>query len=332
MERKKIRNAKYKTVSLFSGIGGIDLGFEYAGFNVIWANDFDKYAVETYRKNVSQNIVLGDIREEKENIPNHDVLVGGFPCQPFSTLGKLKGFDDEERGTLFFEIKDILKKHNTKVVVLENVKNLINHDNGKTFKRMIHELNELGYSCYYQVLNTADFGIPQRRNRVFLIAFNREFFHDKEFEFPKPKKLKTTTQDLLDNDVDDRYFISKKMIGTILGSGTKGYIVKPTIDQPISKTLTATMHKMHRASQDNYITDKINHKKYCDNTIKSDLRKLTPNECRKLQGFPSDWVQVVSDTQAYKQFGNAVTVDVVYEVAKNIMEYMNENLKVEINV
>lgn len=329
MERIRPKKIKYKTVSLFSGIGGIDLGFEFAGFNVVWANDFDKYAVETYRKNVGNNIVCGDIRIEKDNIPSHDILVGGFPCQPFSTLGKLKGFDDEGRGDLFFVIKEILKKHNTKVVVLENVKNLINHDNGKTFERMKHELNEIGYSCYCKVLNTADFGIPQRRNRVFIVAFNREFFHEKEFEFPKPIPLKTKTQDLLDEDVEEKYFISNKMIGTILGKGTKGYIVKPTINQEISKTLTATMHKMHRASQDNYFTDKRNHKKYCGGN-KSDLRKLTPNECRRLQGFPSDWSQVVSDTQAYKQFGNAVTVDVVYNLAKNLMDYIEQNKKEDV--
>ena len=326
MERIKPKKVKYKVVSLFSGIGGIDLGFEYAGFNVIWANDFDKFAVETYRANVGNNIVLGDIREERKNIPEHDILVAGFPCQPFSTLGKLKGFEDEERGTLFFDIKEILKKHNTKIVVLENVKNLINHDKGKTFERMLHELNELGYSCYHEVLNTADFNIPQRRNRVFVVAFKREFFYDETFEFPEKRPLTITTQDILDKEVEAKYFISNKMLPTILGKGTKGYIVKPTIDQALSKTLTATMHKMHRASQDNYFTDNKNHKKYCDET-KSNLRKLTPNECRILQGFPNDWKQVVSDTQAYKQFGNAVTVDVVYHVAKLIMEYIEKNKK-----
>ncbi len=326
MERIKPKKVKYKVISLFSGIGGMDLGFEYAGFNVIWANDFDKYAVETYRANVGNNIVLGDIREEKTNIPEHDILIGGFPCQPFSTLGKLKGFEDEERGTLFFDIKEIIKKHNTKVVVLENVKNLINHNKGKTFEKIIHDLNELGYSCYYKILNTADFNIPQRRNRVYLVAIKKEFFHEAKFEFPEKKPLTIKTQDILDEDVEAKYFISKRMLGTILGEGTKGYIVKPTINQALSKTLTATMHKMHRASQDNYFTDKKNHKKYCDDT-KSDLRKLTPNECRILQGFPSDWTQVVSDTQAYKQFGNAVTVDVVYLVAKKLMEYIEKNKK-----
>ena len=130
MERIKIKDQKYKLVSLFSGIGGLDLGFEYAGFDVVWANDFDKYAVEAYKANVNCNIVHGDIRMVKKDIPAHDVLVGGFPCQPFSSLGKMEGFDDSQgRGTLFFEIMDIIKTHDTKVVVLENVKNLLKYKN-----------------------------------------------------------------------------------------------------------------------------------------------------------------------------------------------------------
>lgn len=324
MERIKNKKKEYRVVSLFSGIGGLDLGFENAGFKVIWANDFDKYAVKTYQENVNRNIVEGDIRIEKANIPDHEVLIGGFPCQPFSTLGKLKGFDDKERGTLFFEIKSILKEYDTKVVVLENVKNIVNHDNGKTYERIMHELHSIGYDCHPAILNTADFGIPQRRNRLFIVGFLRNDFEEEGvFEYPKPRELKITTQDLLDKDVDPKYFLSNRILPTILGKGTKGYIVKPTIDMPISKTLTATMHKMHRASQDNYFTDDINRAKFVDDS-KSNIRKLTPNECRKLQGFPSDWKQVVSDCQAYKQFGNAVTVDVAYEVANKVKEYIDK--------
>jgi len=327
MERVKSISNGYKVVSLFSGIGGLDLGFEYAGFNTIWANDFDKYACETYRANVSKNIVCGDIRIEKDNIPNHDVLIGGFPCQPFSTLGKLQGFDDTEgRGTLFFEIKDIIKKHKTKVVVLENVKNIMNHDNGKTFKKILHELESLGYVCFYHVFNSADYGVPQRRNRCYIVAFLGESFNLPEFIFPDKQKLNITTQDLLDDDVPEKYFLTKKIVKTILGKGTKNYIVEPTVDLPISKTLTATMAKMHRASQDNYVTDEKNYIKYCGGDRVS-LRKLTPNECRKLQGFPSDWKQVVSDCQAYKQFGNAVTVNVSYTLACEVSKYMKQNLK-----
>lgn len=326
MERVKPKRKQYRTVSLFAGIGGFDLGFEYSGFDIIWANDFDKYAVETYKANVGNQIVLGDIRAEKENIPEHDVLIGGFPCQPFSTLGKLKGFEDEDRGTLFFEIKEILKKHKTKVVVLENVKNIMNHDKGKTFERILHELHGIGYDCYYHVMNSADYGIPQRRNRVYIVGFLREAFEKGEFVYPEKIPLKTTTQALLDKNVDEKYFLSEKLSKTILGYGTKGYIVKPTIDLPISKTLTATMHKMHRASQDNYVTDNESRKLF-QNDCKINIRKLTPNECRKLQGFPSDWKQVVSDCQAYKQFGNAITVDVSYRVGQAVFSYMSKYMK-----
>ncbi len=329
MERIKKKRKKYKMVSLFSGIGGLDLGFEYAGFEIVWANDFDKYAVQTYKANVSDKIVLGDIRLVKQDIPDHDILVGGFPCQPFSTLGQLQGFKDKKnRGTLFFEIMDIVKKHDTKVVVLENVKNLINHDKGKTFARIKKELEKAKYNVNFQVLNSMDYGIPQRRNRVFIVAFNEKYFDTTEFEYPKKEKLKITTQDLLDKNVEEKYFLTKKIGNTILGVGTKGYIVKPTIDLPISKTLTATMHKMHRASQDNYVTDNNNfNRNVKDKERRIPIRKLTPNECRQLQGFPSEWVQVVSDCQAYKQFGNAVTVDVAYKVACKVIEYMNLNKK-----
>lgn len=327
MERIKPSKIKYRTVSLFSGIGGFDLGFEYAGFNLIWANDFDKYACQTYKENVSKNIVCGDIRTEKENIPEHDVLIGGFPCQPFSTLGKLQGFEDEAgRGTLFFEIKDIITKRRTKVVVLENVKNIMNHDSGKTFKRIIHELESLGYVCFYHVFNSADYGVPQRRNRCYIVALLGEYFNTPNFEFPNKQELSITTQDLLDDDVPEKYFLTKKIYPTIMGHGTKNYIVNPTYDLPISKTLTATMAKMHRASQDNYVTDNKNYEKYCKDD-RTNVRKLTPNECRKLQGFPSDWKQVVSDCQAYKQFGNAVTVNVSYNLAKVLFNYIERNKK-----
>ena len=324
MERIKSKNNGYNVVSLFSGIGGIDLGFEYNGFNLLWANDFDKYACITYRANVNENIVHGDIREVKTLIPEHDILIGGFPCQPFSTLGKLQGFKDETRGTLFFEIENIVKKHDTKVIVLENVKNIVTHDNGHTFETILNHLNDAGYYCNYAILNSKDYGIPQQRNRMFLVCFNKKYFKDVKFEFPKPQELKVTVQDLLDKEVGAKYFLTERISKTILSVGTKGYTAKPKIDNSIAKTLCATMHKMHRASQDNYVTDLYNY-----NRLKPigriNVRKLTPNECRKLQGFPSKWTQVVSDCQAYKQFGNAVTVDVAYAVAKNVLKHMEDN-------
>jgi DNA (cytosine-5)-methyltransferase 1 len=275
---------------------------------------------------IGSQIVEGDIRIVKGQIPPHDVLVGGFPCQPFSTLGKLQGFDDEqERGTLFFEIMEIVKRHDTKIIVLENVKNLVTHDKGETFRRIKKELEDAGYYFNAKVLNSQDFGVPQRRNRVFIVCFNKKYFKDIPFEFPESEELTVTTQDLLDKDVPEKYFLTEKISHTILGEGTKGYIVKPTIDLPISKTLTATMHKMHRASQDNYVTDEPNYQKnVVDKEKRINIRKLTPNECRKLQGFPSDWKQVVCDGAAYKQFGNAVTVNVAYKVATSVANHIQK--------
>jgi DNA-methyltransferase (dcm) len=313
-----------RTVSLFSGIGGLDLGFIDEGFDVIWANDFDLYATKTYAANIDSNICCGDIRELKKNIPPHDILIGGFPCQPFSSLGNLKGFEDEKRGNLFFEIIDIAKQHQPKVICLENVKTLKTHDNGKTFKRINYELEQIGYSVNSQILNSADYGVPQRRNRIFIVAIRRDSFSSLDFVYPEKEPLTVTTQDLLEKEVDKKYFLSKKVLPTIMGTGTKGFSATPTIDQPISKTLTATMHKMHRAYQDNYFTDRENRSKFVDDS-KSDIRKLTPDECRKLQGFPDGWKYVVSDTQAYKQFGNAVTVNVSRAVAHQIKEFMEKN-------
>ncbi|WP_187901731.1 DNA cytosine methyltransferase [Helicobacter pylori] len=314
-----------KVASLFSGIGGLDLGFIQNGFEIVWANDFDKYAVETYRSNIGQNIILGDIEIEKDHICGHDILIGGFPCQPFSTLGSLQGFEDK-RGTLFFTICEIIKKHRPKIVVLENVKNLINHNKGESFKRILFELNELDYQVNYDILNTLDFGIPQQRNRVFIVALRKNSFTNLEFVFPSKISCKISTLDLLDKQVELKYFISQKMIKTILGKGTKGYIVEPSIDTPIAKTLTATMHKCHRASQDNYYTDLKNWERYKDNNY-STIRRLTPNEARKLQGFPSNFKQVVSDTQSYKQFGNAVSVNVSFALAKAIKKHCELFLK-----
>lgn len=310
-----------KIASLFSGIGGLDLGFIQNGFEIVWANDFDKHAVETYKANMGQNIILGDIEIEKDHICGHDILIGGFPCQPFSTLGSLQGFEDK-RGTLFFTICEIIKKHRPKIVVLENVKNLINHNKRESFKRILFELNELDYQVNYDILNTLDFGIPQQRNRVFIVALRKNSFTNLEFVFPAKIPCKISALDLLDKQVELKYFISQKMIKTILGKGTKGYIVEPSIDTPIAKTLTATMHKCHRASQDNYYTDLKNWERYKDNNY-SIIRRLTPNEARKLQGFPSNFKQVVSDTQSYKQFGNAVSVNVSFALAKAIKNIVN---------
>lgn len=299
-----------KVASLFCGCGGLDYGFEKAGYEIVWANDFDKYAVETYNANFRHKALCADINEvDYDTIPKHDVLIGGFPCQPFSVMGKEQGFNDK-RGTLFFRVIDIIENqkrrgHQPRIIVLENVRNLLSHDNGKTYRAIKELLEKQGYAVYASLLNSADYKVPQTRNRVFIVCIlNNEF----KFSFPEPLKLETTMQDLLEENVSDKYFLSEKIKKTILSEGTKNYKAKYETDLKIARPLTATMAKMHRASQDNYVTQG------------GRLRRLTPRECARLQGFDDSFVIPVSDCQAYKQFGNAVTVNVSYEIANKLLE------------
>ena len=298
-----------RVVSFFSGIGGLDKGFVDAGYDVICANDFDKYAVQTYEANYDNEIVLGDINAiSLDDIPDCDVLIGGFPCQPFSMMGEQKGFEDA-RGTLFFRIAEIInnkieKGRKPKAIVLENVKALKTHDKGRTFatiKRILEE--DLGYKVYDTILNSANYGVPQTRNRTYIVCFANS---NVEYEFPNTIELDRTLQDVLENDVDDKYFLSEKIIPTILSNGTGGYQGKSEIDLPIARPLCATMAKMHRACQDNYVTQN------------GRIRRLTPRECARLQGFNDNFIIPVSDCQAYKQFGNAVTVNVSKAVAESV--------------
>lgn len=304
-----------KILSLFSGCGGLDQGFANEGYEVVWANDFDKYAVETYKANFGDHIVLGDINQIAiESLPDFDMLIGGFPCQPFSMMGEERGFEDA-RGTLFFRIAEIVKykieqNKKPKVLVLENVRSLKTHNKGQTFKTILSILEkDLGYKVFHTVLNSADYGVPQTRNRTYIVCFANEKV---DFKFPDKKELKLTLQDLLENDVDKKYFLSDKILPTILSDGTGGYKAKSEIDLKVARPLCATMAKMHRACQDNYVTQNKR------------VRRLTPRECARLQGFKDDFIIPVSDSQAYKQFGNAVTVNVSQAVAQAIKHKLQE--------
>lgn len=304
-----------RILSLFSGCGGLDKGFVEAGYDVVWANDFDKYAVQTYQANFGNHIVLGDINEIAiADLPAFDMLIGGFPCQPFSMMGEERGFEDA-RGTLFFRIAEIIKykierNEKPRVVVLENVRSLKTHNKGKTFKTILSILEkDLGYKVFYDILNTADYGIPQTRNRTYIVCFANE---TADFTFPEKQQLNITLQDLLESDVEDKYFLSDKILPTILSDGTGGYKAKSEIDLKIARPLCATMAKMHRACQDNYVTQN------------GRVRRLTPRECARLQGFNDDFIIPVSDSQAYKQFGNAVTVNVSRVVAQSVRNQLEE--------
>lgn len=312
-----------RVVSLFSGIGGLDQGFIDAGFDVIWANDFDKYAAHTYNCNYPNGIMhLGDINEiPLESIPAHDVLCAGFPCQPFSMMGAELGFEDT-RGTLFFRIAEIIQyqiEHNQapRVIVLENVRRLLTHDKKNTFSRIKAVLEQMGYKVFFKVLNSADYGVPQVRNRLFIVCFRNQ---NVSFEYPKEQTLKITMHDILDKNVAENYYLSDKVKPTILSDGTGGYIAKSEINQSPARPLCATMAKMHRACQDNYYSDDY----ILGNGDTEHIRKLTPRECARLQGFSDDFVIDVSNAQAYKQFGNAVTVNVSRAVAIEIRNKLEE--------
>lgn len=304
-----------KVVSLFSGLGGLDKGFIDAGYDIIWANDFDKFAVQTYEANFGNHIILGDINDiPLEEIPNCDVLIGGFPCQPFSMMGKQKGFEDT-RGTLFFRVAEIIEdkiKRDKKpsAIILENVRSLKTHNNGKTYEE-IHRIlqDELGYKVFCDILNSADYGVPQTRNRTYIVCFANG---NVEYDFPDTQELTLTLQDLLEPDVDSKYFLSDRILPTILSDGTGGYKAKSEIDLKVARPLCATMAKMHRACQDNYVTQK------------GRVRRLTPRECARLQGFDDTFAIPVSDCQAYKQFGNAVTVNVSRAVAQSVRNILEE--------
>lgn len=307
-----------RVVSLFSGIGGLDKGFIDAGYDVIWANDFDKYAVQTYQANFKHPIVFDDINKiPLETIPEHEVLIGGFPCQPFSMMGEQRGFDDA-RGTLFFRIAEIIKYqidrgHKPKVVVLENVRALKTHNNGNTLRTIRRILSEeLGYQVFDMILNSSHYGVPQTRNRMYIVCFSNKRI--KDFSIPDEVPLELTLQDMLEQNVEDKYFLSEKILPTILSNGTGGYNAHSEIDLKVARPLCATMAKMHRACQDNYVTQN------------GRVRKLTPRECARLQGFDgptsSTFIIPVSDCQAYKQFGNAVTVNVSRAVAEQVKKHL----------
>ena len=309
---KKINH--YRAIDLFAGIGGIRMGFEQAfhkKIKFVFASEIDKYACETYYANYGER-PYGDITKiDEKKIPKFDILLGGFPCQAFSIAGKRKGFEDT-RGTLFFEVARIVSYHKPKVVFLENVKGFQNHDKGKTFKVVKETLENLGYKVFSKVLNAKDFGVPQNRERIYIVAF---LDHAIEFEFPMPS-LATKSYiltDMLDNNVESKYYYNgkplfEKIQNEIIEENTiyqwrRQYVRKNK--NGVCPTLTANMGTGgHNVP---IIRDKIG------------IRKLTPRECASFQGFPKDFIfPDIVDSQLYKQCGNSVVVPVINIIAKRI--------------
>jgi DNA (cytosine-5)-methyltransferase 1 len=311
----------FKIIDLFAGIGGTRLGFERAGFESVFSNEIDKFSCETYKTNFGDD-PFGDITKiDPKDIPNFDVLVGGFPCQAFSIAGQKLGFKDT-RGTLFFDVARILKAKQPKSFLLENVKNLKSHDGGKTFEVVRSVIDELGYDLYETVLNAKDFGLAQNRPRVILVGFRKDL-GVKNFEFPKgigQKPLET----ILEKNVGQEYFISKQRhIGMerhrkkheAKGHGF-GYSVLDA--KGISHALVCGgMGRERNIVKDDGSAAKIS-KDVMKNKSSENIRYLTPREMARLQGFPDTFKIPVSRTQAWKQFSNSVPVSLVEAVAKNI--------------
>lgn len=333
MRRKQqsVKDRRFTFIDLFAGIGGMRIAFERAGGHCVYSNEWNKYSQQTYFANFGEQ-PEGDITQvSASSIPDHDILVAGFPCQPFSiagvskkkSLGRATGFEDKTQGTLFFDVCRILKEKRPKAFMLENVKNLCSHDKGRTFKVILESLDELNYSVFYAVLDGQNY-VPQHRERIVIVGFDRERYGSEvDFEFNlTPKDPKPVMRDILEKKVDDKYTLSDKLWTYLQNYAAKhkaagngfGYGIAPL--NGVSRTISARYYK---DGSEILIAQRG-----------KNPRRLTPRECARLQGFPDDFKIPVSDTQAYKQFGNSVVVPLMENVAKLIVSRLNE-LDTEIN-
>lgn len=310
----------FKFIDLFAGIGGIRLAYQNLGGKCVFTSEWDSFSKKTYEANFGE-VPFGDITKIKENeVPDHDILLAGFPCQPFSiagvskknALGKAHGFLDETQGTLFFDVARIIKHKRPAAFMLENVKNLVSHDKGKTFTIIKETLKELGYSIHFKVLDGQHF-VPQHRERIIIVGFNNNTFKGKEtFEFPKMGDTKFAIRDILENTVDPKYTLSDKLWNYLQEYAKKhkakgnGFGFGLTNLDGISRTMSARYYK--DGAEILIPQDGLN------------PRRLTPRECARLQGFPDSFIIPVSNNQAYKQFGNSVVTPLIQAVGKNIIK------------
>jgi DNA (cytosine-5)-methyltransferase 1 len=346
--KTKSKNNKFKFIDLFAGIGGIRLPFQELGGECVFSSEWDKFSQKTYATNFG-HLPQGDITKiAAQDIPDHDILLGGFPCQAFSQAGLKKGFNDS-RGTMFFEIQRILAEKRPKAFLLENVKQLQGHDKGRTLEHILEILEgtseqivpdsipmtvearkalsaKLRYQVFYKVLRARDFGVPQNRERIFIVGFDTDYFgldidfHD-IFSWPHPPANPTRLGDVLEDSkkVDEKYTISDKLwqghqrrkVEHIEKGNGFGYTMF-NIDSPYTSTLSARYYK----DGSEILIDQT--------SLRKNPRKLTPRECARLQGFPESFItNAVSDGQAYKQFGNSVCVPVIRAVANQIVAAIN---------
>ena len=296
----------YRFIDLFAGIGGIRIGFDKLNAKCVFASEWDKFSQITYQKNF-HHTVAGDITKiDEKDIPEFDILLAGFPCQPFSNAGKKQGFDDI-RGTLFFDICRIISYHKPQVILLENVKGFKSHDKGRTYGVVRKNLEDLGYKIFTQILNSKDFGLAQNRERIYMVCFKDPV----KFQFPLPFANSSKLGNILEKEVPQKYTISDKL--------WQGH--KRRKDQHLAKgngfgysifnensTYTSTISARYYKDGSEILIEQEN----------KNPRKITPREAARLQGFPEDFIIPVSDVQAYKQFGNSVSVPVIEAIAVEI--------------
>lgn len=324
---KKFRE-EINFIDLFAGIGGFRFALESAGAECVFSSEIDKHAQETYVANHG-DIPSGDITKiNSEDIPQHDILCAGFPCQPFSISGKQRGFEDS-RGTMFFEIARIVEYHMPRILFLENVANLAKHSDGKTIAHMENMLNELGYTVFHQTLNASDYGVPQSRKRLYIIGFRNDL-NVKKFNFPSPTYEDIALEDiLLSDDETNSYVIVRDDI--VL----KDIQIKDRLNKPIR------IGTINKGGQGERIYSTKGHAitlsaegggpgaKTGAYLINGRVRKLAPEECRRVQGFPDGFVIPVSDGQAWKQFGNSVSVPVLKNIVRALLETPELQMMVE---
>jgi len=310
----------WTTIDLFAGVGGVRLGFEKAGFKTVFANDFEPKCKVTYDLNFKDTkLVVEDITKiAEEDVPDYDFVLGGFPCQAFSIAGYRHGFDDiKGRGNLFFDIARLIKAKQPTGFLLENVKNLKGHDGGKTFSIIEQTLNELGYTIKYKVLNSMDYGnVPQNRERVYIVGF-KDPKKTEAFEFPEPIKLTKKIKDILEKDVDEKYYYNGKPLYEKLKLDVteenevyqwrRQYVRKNK--KGVCPTLTANMgmggHNVPIVFDG------------------KGIRKLTPRECFRIQGFPDSYqLPAIADSALYKQAGNSVSAPVLERIAQQMMKVL----------
>lgn len=299
-------------IDLFAGIGGMRIAFESVGAKCVFSSEWDKYCQRTYAANFG-DIPHGDITKIKErDIPKFDVLLAGFPCQPFSSIGKREGFKHETQGTLFYDVARIIEFHKPKAFLLENVAGLITHDDGRTFTVIINVLSGLGYRLEYKILDSSDFGVPQKRERIYIVGFNKKKVGMADFNFPSPKRVKVGIGKFVESNRND-LSISRHLQSVYIHKLDDGRpeIISPDSDFPV-KTLVASYHKIQRLTG-TFVKDGP-----------TGLRLLSENECKAIMGFPKNFKIPVSRTQMYRQFGNSVAVPVVKAVAKAMVKHLKE--------